>query len=91
MGLTRTIGRVLYCLPAAGPAAPAVPQYATAAAPAPKPPPPSRRPDAGIDDRPRVRLDFRPDCCNPWAVWNCLLLGHWTEFSWRVLMNSCRT
>lgn len=24
--------------------------------------------------------------CDPWSVWNCLGLGHWTEFAWPVLL-----
>ncbi len=43
-------------------------------------------PATALRERPTPRVSFAPDECNPYAVWNCLGLGHWTEFSWPRLL-----
>jgi hypothetical protein len=92
--LSRNTGRVLYVLRASSPPVPAPPvlRYATAAREKPPcdpaPCPRISRPDPGVDDRPRPGLRFDPSACNPFSLWNCLLLGHWTEFRYSILMGT---
>jgi hypothetical protein len=74
--LSRNTGRVLYVLRASSPPVPAPPVLRIS------------RPDPGVDDRPRPGLRFDPSACNPFSLWNCLLLGHWTEFRYSILMGT---
>jgi len=41
-------------------------------------------------DRPRPRLSFQPDECNPFKLFNLYGLGHWSEFSWARLLSASR-
>jgi hypothetical protein len=83
MGLYRAVGKVVCSVSATGVlSVPPVRQFATAKA---KPRKPKRRIDM---DRPRPGHGEPIWGCNPWSLWNTLLLGRWTEFDFHRLMRA---
>lgn len=83
--LHRDAGKVLCHLPATGDAPMSPASYATARAPRrrksrAKPPSPP-----AAANRPVPRFSWHPWEANLRAIWNCLGLGTFWEFDWRVL------